>query len=113
MPHFIIEGSSNLIAELEPSTCLDLVFKSAMDSRLFREKDIKLRIAMFDDYRVGLAGADFIHVEVQWLSGRSDSEKKALSTGILSDLSKIVPLEASVTVEVRDMSRDSYSKKAI
>lgn len=108
MPHCIVEHSSTI-----PNEELNKkVFKGALESQLFEAdgSDIKVRSISYQHYQTGTKHEDFIHVTVRILSGRSDDNKKKLSQSVLSQLKTLPLSQASLTVEIVDMDRSSYSK---
>ncbi len=111
MPHCIIEHSSSLNAgELN-----QVVFQGALESQLFEAdgRDIKVRSIAYDHFQTGTQRQDFIHVTLRILSGRDDDAKLKLSQSVLSRLATLSLTDASLTVEVVDMERESYSKRIV
>jgi len=108
MPHCIIEHSSTLTS----NDLLPLVFQGALDSQLFADdgSDIKLRALSFNDYQTGTIKSDFIHIVLKILSGRSGDDKQKLSALVLAQISSLNFKDCSITVEVVDMDKASYSK---
>ena len=110
MPHCIVEHSASLNSEL----ILPLVFSGAIESGLFEidGSDIKVRAIVYHSYLTGPEKSDFIHVTLRILSGRTVEQKKMLSNSVLSQLQKLELRVCSLTVEVLDIERASYSKLA-
>lgn len=108
MPHCIVEHSASLNSEL----ILPLVFSGAMESELFEidGSDIKVRSIIYHSYLTGPEKTDFIHVTLKILSGRTVEQKQVLSKSVLSQLQKLELKSCSLTVEVMDIERASYSK---
>ncbi|NDL72023.1 5-carboxymethyl-2-hydroxymuconate Delta-isomerase [Vreelandella alkaliphila] len=108
MPHCIVEHSASLDGEL----ILPLVFSGAMKSALFEAdgSDIKVRSIAYQRYLTGQAASDFVHVVLKILAGRTLEQKKMLSTSVLAQLKKLELPRGSLTVEVVDIERASYSK---
>lgn len=108
MPHCIIEHSTSLCGD----KIVPLVYAGALNSLLFEAdgSDIKVRAVSYDSYQTGDQKADFIHVVVKILSGRSAEKKRRLSEQVLEQLEKLEVAECSVTVEIVDIERESYLK---
>ncbi|UYV20423.1 5-carboxymethyl-2-hydroxymuconate Delta-isomerase [Halomonas qaidamensis] len=108
MPHCIVEHSASLDGEL----ILPLVFSGAMKSALFETdgSDIKVRSIAYQNYLTGQEKSDFIHVILKILSGRTSDQKHMLSTAVLTQLQELELHDCSLTVEVIDIERASYSK---
>lgn len=108
MPHCIIEHSASLDAKL----LLPLVFSSVKNSQLFEPdgSDIKVRAMAYQHYLVGQSQADFIHVVLRILSGRTTEQKQHLSALVQEALAELKLAPCSITVEVVDIDRDSYAK---
>ncbi len=112
MPHCIIEYSHS---DIDVKALLKAVHAGASNSNLFEVHDIKVRAMGFDHYFVASdteTMPDFIHVSTRLLSGRTDEEKLYLSNCILSAVCQSLTwFTGSVTVEILDIDRHSYSKK--
>ncbi len=108
MPHCVIEHS----ADIDGLVLLKPVYDGTLASGLFDAsgKDIKVRAIAYDNYKVGEMLASFIHVSLKILSGRSDEQKSMLSEAVLSELQQLAISDSSMTVEVLDIDRASYSK---
>ncbi|MEZ8720969.1 5-carboxymethyl-2-hydroxymuconate Delta-isomerase [Vibrio pomeroyi] len=108
MPHCIIEHSSTI----KPDQLNNKVFLGALNSGLFEAdgRDIKVRSVAYEHYQTGTTKEDFIHVTLRILSGRSDANKATLSNTVMTQLESLSLVDASITIEVVDMDRSSYSK---
>ncbi len=111
MPHCIVEHSPCV----EAKELNQKVFLGALESGLFAPdgSDIKVRSIVYENYQTGEVKEDFIHVGLRILSGRSDADKLSLSQSVLTQLESLNLSKASLTVEITDMDRDSYSKKIV
>jgi 5-carboxymethyl-2-hydroxymuconate isomerase len=110
MPHFVVSISKPLPDGVDKDVVLNRLFTCASQSKLFEDKDIKIRVKSFDCFSVGGALLPFIHVEVRLLSGRSERMKKSLSESVLSVMKSLLRIKASLSVEIIDIDRASYSK---
>jgi len=108
MPHCIIEHSSTINA----GDLLKPVFEGALKSALFDKNghDIKVRAVPFTHYLTGLEKSDFVHVILKILSGRTTQQKLLLSKTIINEIKSLNLLNCSITVEVVDIQRETYSK---
>jgi 5-carboxymethyl-2-hydroxymuconate isomerase len=111
MPHCIIEYSKDI--DIEPSVLIDQVFKSALNTKLFEEHHIKTRTLVFDHYQKGALKEKFIHVSAKILSGRTLKQRSILSQSILDGLVNLGLNSVTITVEVIEMERGSYTKKVL
>ncbi len=111
MPHCIIEHASSL----NSSELNQVVFQGALESQLFEAdgNDIKVRSIVYDYFLTGIEQQDFIHVTLRILSGRSNEAKLKLSQFVLDKLTTLGLKDASITVEVVDMDRESYLKRIV
>ncbi|MBU2427616.1 MAG: 5-carboxymethyl-2-hydroxymuconate Delta-isomerase [Gammaproteobacteria bacterium] len=108
MPHCVIEHSANL----DSHDVVQKVFAAAVKSELFAAdgSDIKVRALSYQHYLTGNSQADFIHVTMRILSGRSPAQKAHLSQTVVDSLSGLLMAEMSISVEVVDIERESYCK---
>lgn len=115
MPHCVIEYSQQLGVELDPQLMINAAHQGAYASGLFEESHIKSRAISYQYYKTGTNdNLRFIHITARILSGRNTKQKLVLSQKILAQfetflldnsLSKI-----SVTVDVRELQREVYTK---
>ena len=110
MPHCIIEYSTTLQAVVVPEKLLEAVHNGAVNSGLFETSHIKTRAIAYEHFIPGYQVDDFIHVTLRILSGRDQHQKKHLSSAVLSELKSLGLSSLSITVEITDIDRDTYSK---
>ena len=72
-----------------------------------------MRTIPYQNYQTGTTKEDFIHVTLRILSGRSDDNKATLSNTVMTQLESLSLVDASITIEVVDMDRNSYSKVVV
>lgn len=91
------------------------MFSGALESELFEfdGSDIKVRALSFSNYQSGKEKIDFIHVTLKILSGRSSNQKEMLSQLVLKQLITLGLTNCSMSVEVIDIDRPSYSKVVV
>lgn len=108
MPHCVIEHS----AKFDSDMVMAKVFEGAFQSKLFEAdgSDIKVRAMVFEHFLTGNSQADFIHVSLNILSGRSAAQKAHLSETVLQQLAALALEPSSISVEVVDIDRASYRK---
>jgi len=108
LPHCIVEYSGSL----KSVDINQKVFQGALASNLFGPdgSDIKVRSIAYENYQTGSTKGNFIHVTLRILSGRNDQDKLRLSRKVMSKLESLQLADASLTVEVADIDRNSYSK---
>ena len=64
----------------------------------------------FAHYQCGGKVADFIHVTLYILDGRSEQQKQKLAQAVLQQLKSLSLQSISLTVDVREMERAIYAK---
>jgi 5-carboxymethyl-2-hydroxymuconate isomerase len=108
MPHCIVEHSSSL----NKNSLISLVYSGALASELFEAdgSDIKVRTLSYSNYQTGTEHIDFVHVTLKILSGRSIDQKTKLSQSVLKQIKVLDLSHCSISVEVVDIDRASYSK---
>lgn len=112
MPHAILEYSNNIAPAVQAGEALRLVHGAMTDSGLFKAHDIKTRAHPVHDFLVGEKGASgsFLHATVYLLEGRTTEQKQALSQTIFDKLSLAVKQADSVTVDIRELVKETYRK---
>lgn len=109
MPHLILDYSADIDADI--AQACTMLFDAMAEHEAFPDPDaIKLRAAPWDQYISGTKGGKFAHATVRLLSGRSPKVKSDLSASIIDALRRAFPNTESLTVEIRDMDRESYGK---
>ncbi|MHA6494121.1 5-carboxymethyl-2-hydroxymuconate Delta-isomerase [Pseudomonas borbori] len=111
MPHCLIEGSSSLTRLIEPAELVRLVDSCATASELFGPGEVKVRLALYEHFSVGGAQKDFVHLIFYILSGRTQAQKVALSRRIVRALVERLPAVNAISLDVRDIERESFSNK--
>ena len=108
MPHCIVEHSSNINGK----PLLTAVYEGAFKSNLFEVdgSGIKVRLLPIEDYIAGNDKSSFIHVQLRILSGRDTQQKSMLSGLVMDEIKRLNFDDCSITVEVAELHRDSYSK---
>lgn len=111
MPHCVIECSAS-IAEL---VSLDQLVQDLHDtteaSGLFSKGDVKARLVLSDNYLVGGTKGHYVHIVTHILSGRTLSQRKALSDALVLTLCELLPSVEMLSVEVREIDKNTYSNR--
>ncbi len=110
MPHCTIEYAKEIEQSVSASGLVQRVHAGAVKSGLFDESHIKTRAIAFEYFKTGTGSMPFIHVSLKILSGRDQAQKKLLTRCVLEELKGIDIEHLSLTVDVRDMDRETYSK---
>ena len=112
MPHLIMEYSNSAEDRLNMQGLLEDLHQVAIDSELFSVNDVKSRTIRVHSWLVGDKGnsADFIHITVELLSGRTPEQKRELSRGLMDVLAEQASHIDSLTINVRDMEPESFQK---
>lgn len=113
MPHCIVEYAKKLEQTLGVNELLGLVHQAAVESELFEEPSIKTRAIAYDHCLTGGKEQPFIHITVKILFGRNHQQKKDLSRLMLSKIKDLANESMSVSVEVVDIDKTSYSRTLI
>lgn len=112
MPHFVIDCSQDIITLQDPETILQVVHQTAVNSGLFSENDIKVRLNPFKEYYlVGGKEERFIHVFANIMQGRTSEQKAQLSQTIVKELKILFPNISFIAMNVRDFEKATYCNK--
>jgi 5-carboxymethyl-2-hydroxymuconate isomerase len=110
VPHCIIEYAKEIEQSVSASDLVQMVHIGAVKSGLFEEEHIKTRAIAYEHFRTGSGDSAFVHVSLKILAGRNQQQRKSLTDHVLNELQAIPLSPLSLTVEVRDMERETYSK---
>ncbi|MFO6425471.1 5-carboxymethyl-2-hydroxymuconate Delta-isomerase [Motilimonas sp. KMU-193] len=113
MPHLVMEYAQELETSHDIASLLNAVHDAAKGSGYFTSSAIKSRAQPYPYYRIGDLGSEgmFIHLTVSLLKGRSSKEKYQLSQLLCRTLTESVDFVGSVSVDVRDLDEEVYSKR--
>ena len=110
MPHCIVEYSKGITQSLDINKLVELVHQTTFDSGLFEIDDIKTRAVQYDHYMVGYGHSESIHVVIKVMPGRSIDVRKTLSLSIAQVLSELTLPATSITVQIEEIDKTTYSK---
>lgn len=113
MPHFVVERTTGGDAEPNVPALLAEIHKAAAATGIFDEKTIKVRVREYDEALVAGEPASFIHVTIYLIDGRDKPTKKRLASAIHDCLRHLCPDAVSVSVDVRDLDREIYTKSQL
>nr|WP_254798623.1 5-carboxymethyl-2-hydroxymuconate Delta-isomerase [Sphingobium sp. AS12] len=112
MPHCVIECP----ASIETAVDLDILVKAVHDAAdstgLFAPGDVKSRLTVYHHDMVGGRKDDYVHVTIGLLSGRTDGQKKAVSSAVARAVCDLLPGVHFISVDVRDFCLETYSNRA-
>ena len=117
MPHVILEYSRNVIEEPDFHPVFLRIHEALAATGAFAIEEIKSRAVCHDWHAVGPGRPQsaFVHVQLSILEGRSPEIRKAAGAAIMSIIRETFQqswdeLELSLSVEVREMARETYFK---
>ena len=117
MPHLVLEYSDNLVEPLDIGTLFAKLHAELEGFGLFRPEDVKSRAVAHPHYRVGKGDPKdvFVHVTLSIMAGRPAEVRKSLGAAIATVVQGALgrtwqERRCDVTVEVREMDRDTYAK---
>lgn len=114
MPHFVIHCSENILKLQQPEKIILEVHQAAVNTKLFDEPDIKVRLNPFKEhYLVGGKRGDFIHVFGSIMEGRSTNQKADLSKNIVSKLKDMFPSVKFIAINIDDFEKATYCNKTM
>ncbi len=116
MPHIHLQTSANVLENDQILATLESLVERLAGYDTIDSASIKAYHTLREAWRMGAgAAAGFIHCEVAVLTGRSVALREIISQGIADTLygafaGSIESGLAKITVEVREMDRDTYIK---
>lgn len=114
MPHLVVEYTDN-VPGIDPAELLPALNRVLAESGHFNEADIKSRAVKLGVYCIGTSSEPrgFVAARLAILSGRSLEIRRDLATRLRDALAALISqndVAVQVTVEVREMERESYAK---
>ncbi|ABV86928.1 5-carboxymethyl-2-hydroxymuconate Delta-isomerase [Shewanella pealeana] len=111
MPHCTIEYSAPLAEVLSIEALVSAIHRGLSETELFEPQTIKTRALRCDFFQVGEEeGAQFIHLNIAIMPGRSDEQKAMLLERVYDAIALITSTVNSVTLEVVDIKQQHYFK---
>ncbi|BAC95788.1 5-carboxymethyl-2-hydroxymuconate isomerase [Vibrio vulnificus YJ016] len=112
MPNLVLEYSNSVEERVNIPGLLEDLHHIAIKSGLFDAPSVKSRTLRCHHWLIGEEGdsVDFIHVSFDLLSGRTEEQKRELSRQLMAALQETASHVRSLTVNIRDMDKDSFQK---
>ncbi|PFG45430.1 5-carboxymethyl-2-hydroxymuconate isomerase [Vibrio sp. ES.051] len=112
MPNLVLEYSNSVEERVNVQGLLEDLHKTALESGLFEFASVKSRTLRCHHWLIGEEGSkvDFIHINFELLSGRTQEQKRELSRGLMGVLQEQASHVHSLTVNIRDMDVDTFQK---
>ena len=118
MPHFVIEYSDNLEADIDLRAIVDVVHKSAVDSGLFKIGGIRVRTLRHEIYKIADGNPEhaFLHVRANILEGRSVEDREKLGNATIAAVDALLGAAhkkrgIALSVEVSEIDHNMSFKK--
>ncbi len=107
-----MEYSNSAEERLNIQGLLEDLHQVVIDCDLFLTKDVKSRAIRIDYWFIGDKEdmADFIHLTVELLAGRTEEQRKQLSGELIRVLAEQASHISSLTINVREMDNESFQK---
>ena len=114
MPHIVVEYSATLDQSHDMQALCENLFKVTRDSGVFPDIGaIKVRAAPCPYVFIGKESQSFAHATVRLLAGRNTETKAHLANLILETLDATLPDVGSLTVDIKDIDRETYAKRVL
>lgn len=117
MPQIHLEYSTNIQIQFEFSNLFSDIHQVIHTIGNSRIENCKSRAIPRPEYHIGNGSKNnaFVHVEIQWLEGRSNDVKKQLGEKIIQVLQEyfaymLHELDVQLTVHIIDIARNFYFK---
>lgn len=110
MPHLIIEHTPLSEDQTALPDLMEAVHAAAFATGLFEESAIKVRAKQYDTALVAGQEDSFIHILIYLIAGRDTATKKRLAETIHRAVRDQFPAIASISIDVRDLDREVYTK---
>ncbi len=117
MPRIVLEYSLNTTDAIDFAQLFTDIHRTINTTGNVKITNCKSRAIGYKDYFIGSGGLTnaFVHLEVQWLEGRSPEVKSQLGEELLDLLKKyyqstLTEFDLQITVHITDILRNSYFK---
>jgi 5-carboxymethyl-2-hydroxymuconate isomerase len=113
MPHFVIEYSKPLEAQVDMTAIMELAYDAGSASGVMNPEDIKVRCRPYDHYRLRTPDETFLHLSVFLLEGRTDEQKEKLAIIAREKLAEALPMVTSISIDIFDSNPVAYKKRLL
>jgi len=117
MPQLKLEYTDNIIQDTDFDSLFLKIHQILFNTGGINIENCKSRAVKIQNYFIGQGDANnaFIHLQIQFLEGRSDSLKQAIGHQILNLLKEyykasLENLNLQITVEITDIQKKTYFK---
>ncbi|WP_159656283.1 5-carboxymethyl-2-hydroxymuconate Delta-isomerase [Vibrio atypicus] len=112
MPNLVMEYSNSVDERVNVQGLLEDLHEVALQSGLFDVGSVKSRALRCHNWLIGDEGdsVDFVHISFELLDGRTPEQKRELSRQLMTVLQEQASHVRSLTVNVRDMDKESFQK---
>lgn len=112
MPNLIMEYADPVAERVNVPGLLEDLHQTLLSCGLFEPDSVKSRSYPCHNWLVGAEGDlnTFIHIELSMLSGRNPEQKRDLARSLVVVLEQHASTINSLTVDIRDMDRESFLK---
>lgn len=112
MPNLVLEYTNSVDERVNIQGLLEDLHQVTLECGLFQVNDVKSRALRCHHWLIGELedSVDFIHITFELLEGRSTEQKQQLSDALMAVLQQQASEVKSLTVNMRDMDRDSFRK---
>ncbi|WDE14171.1 5-carboxymethyl-2-hydroxymuconate Delta-isomerase [Thalassomonas haliotis] len=111
MPHFIVDCAAELLTLQPEEEIMRRLHLSALESGLFKESEIKVRINPYSRYSTGGTHEPFLHVFASIMQGRSCQQKAALSKQMVTELVAMFPGLVNIAMNVSEFEKSTYCNR--
>lgn len=112
MPNLVMEYSLPVENSIDVRQLLKTLHQVALNSGLFDLDSVKSRAVCYQNWLIGKddTSVDFIHINFDLLSGRTQEQKISLSHQLMQTLKESAGDVHSLTINIRDMDRECFQK---
>lgn len=112
MPNLVMEYSNSVDERVNVQGLLEDLHQVALQSGLFDVGSVKSRALRCHNWLIGdeSDNVDFIHISFELLDGRTPEQKRELSRQLMTVLQEQASHVRSLTVNMRDMDKESFQK---
>ena len=113
MPHFVIDCSASVLDESSENEINQLVHNAALQTELFSEHEIKVRVNPYSTYMVGGQATPFIHVFSSIMQGRTVEQRAGLSKAVVAALSQRFSDVEFIAMNVDEFEKATYCNRGM
>ncbi|MGJ8528993.1 5-carboxymethyl-2-hydroxymuconate Delta-isomerase [Maritalea sp.] len=114
MPHIIIEYAQPIANDIDLEALCKSLSEAALATGVFTTpEDVKARAIPATHWYQPVENSTFIHITVRLMAGRTEEQKRKVTTAILEKAAAKLPQVGTISVDIKEIDPATYAKRSV